>query len=392
VANYSAGTETTFYVGGILEKVVSAGVTHYKHRIDAPTGLVAIYDRPTSGPEETFYFTKDHLGSIDTITDQSGAVEARLSYDAFGARRDESDWHGAPPSNPWAGSSRRGYTEHEHLDNLGLTHMNGRVQDPAIGRFLSADPYIPDPLSSQSFNRYSYVQNNPLTRIDPSGFDDGGRGSGYGPRLIQIIDEALGGTTPEPFPTLGTQLEPLRGPPVEGTVTPSTVLEEKGPDKSSVPCDFGPCGVPSPQTQMPTCVAGQTGGINGQARAPCALPGLPSRYDEPPYTTTQVIVVREGRSFGEWYVYRSAPGWELDVHESADYGRTQDGNAALSFIIEAYFHGDLSRRDTISVDSRGRVVPGDIRGPELPPPPDFVVEEPPPVVVPMPDFEIIIRD
>lgn len=30
-------------------------------------------------------------------------------------------------------------TDHEHLGNLGLIHMNARVQDPVIGRFLSAE-------------------------------------------------------------------------------------------------------------------------------------------------------------------------------------------------------------------------------------------------------------
>jgi hypothetical protein len=40
-----------------------------------------------------------------------------------------------------------------------------------VGRFLSADPHIPDPTNTQSYNRYSYVNNNPLTQVDPTGFD-----------------------------------------------------------------------------------------------------------------------------------------------------------------------------------------------------------------------------
>jgi len=65
---------------------------------------------------------------------------------------------------------RYGYIDHTILDNLGLVHMNGRVYDPAIGRFLSADPYIQFPLNTQSYNRYSYVLNNPLSFTDPSGY------------------------------------------------------------------------------------------------------------------------------------------------------------------------------------------------------------------------------
>jgi hypothetical protein len=53
---------------------------------------------------------------------------------------------------------------------MGLNHMNGRVEDAVTGRFLSADPFIPDPTNPQSYNRYSYVNNNPLTFSDPSGF------------------------------------------------------------------------------------------------------------------------------------------------------------------------------------------------------------------------------
>ena len=72
------------------------------------------------------------------------------------------------------------------LDNLNLVHMNGRMHDPVLGRFVSADPFITEPGNSQNYNRYSYVYNNPLTAVDPTGFgtedeeedeDDEGDGS-----------------------------------------------------------------------------------------------------------------------------------------------------------------------------------------------------------------------
>jgi len=63
-----------------------------------------------------------------------------------------------------------GFTGHEMLDDFGLIHMNGRVYDPQIGRFLSADPFVQAPENSQSYNRYSYVMNNPLSLVDPSGY------------------------------------------------------------------------------------------------------------------------------------------------------------------------------------------------------------------------------
>jgi RHS repeat-associated protein len=56
------------------------------------------------------------------------------------------------------------------LDSLALIHTGGRVYDPEIGRFLSADPFIQAPENGQSYNRYSYCVNNPLSLIDPSGY------------------------------------------------------------------------------------------------------------------------------------------------------------------------------------------------------------------------------
>ena len=64
----------------------------------------------------------------------------------------------------------RGFTDHEHLDEVELIHMNGRVYDYNLGRFLSVDPFIQEPGNSQSMNPYSYLLNNPLGGTDPSGY------------------------------------------------------------------------------------------------------------------------------------------------------------------------------------------------------------------------------
>ncbi|MEJ2045375.1 MAG: RHS repeat-associated core domain-containing protein, partial [Reinekea sp.] len=53
---------------------------------------------------------------------------------------------------------------------MDLIHMQGRVYDPTIGRFLQADPFVQAPGQILSYNRYAYVWNNPLTATDPSGF------------------------------------------------------------------------------------------------------------------------------------------------------------------------------------------------------------------------------
>lgn len=48
--------------------------------------------------------------------------------------------------------------------------MNGRIYDPRLGRFLQADPFVQFAANTQSYNRYSYVLNNPLVYTDPSGY------------------------------------------------------------------------------------------------------------------------------------------------------------------------------------------------------------------------------
>ncbi|MGD9992552.1 MAG: RHS repeat domain-containing protein [Salinivirgaceae bacterium] len=64
----------------------------------------------------------------------------------------------------------RGYTGHEHLDGAHIINMNGRMYDPIIGRMLSPDPVLQNPYSTQNYNRYSYVMNNPLKYTDPTGY------------------------------------------------------------------------------------------------------------------------------------------------------------------------------------------------------------------------------
>jgi hypothetical protein len=86
---------------------------------------------------------------------------------------------------------------------MGIIHMNGRLFDPLIGRFMSADPFIQAPYNLKSFNRYSYVWNNPMVMFDPDGFNarhdsvtPGGYGSSNGdhdPKGVGSISDGRGG-------------------------------------------------------------------------------------------------------------------------------------------------------------------------------------------------------
>lgn len=115
------------------------------------------------------YEKQDHLGSIAAITDETGTVIERLAYDPWGKRRYPNGL-GDKADNLVGVNTDRGYTLHEHLDEVGVIHMNGRVYDPLIGRFMSAAPFVQSPGNLQSYNRYAYVMNNPLAFTDPSGY------------------------------------------------------------------------------------------------------------------------------------------------------------------------------------------------------------------------------
>ena len=63
----------------------------------------------------------------------------------------------------------RKFTGQTEDEAAGLYWYASRAYDPAIGRFVSPDSIVPDPLNPQSLNRYGYVLNNPLKLVDPSG-------------------------------------------------------------------------------------------------------------------------------------------------------------------------------------------------------------------------------
>jgi RHS repeat-associated protein len=164
----SAGTLTTYYAGSFEKEVNSAtGITEYKSYISAGGRMVAVLIDRSNATTSWRYFHQDHLGSTVAVTSETGAVVERLAYDAWG-RRANAD--GTDNAGLLVAQNDRGYTGHEMLDSLGLIHMNGRIYDPLLARFFSADPFIQAPGNLQSYNRYSYVINNPMNLTDPSGY------------------------------------------------------------------------------------------------------------------------------------------------------------------------------------------------------------------------------
>ncbi len=159
---------TTIYVGSLYEKVTNGAAFEHKHYIFAPTGRIAVYAERSDLSKDLRYFHTDGLGSITAVSNELGTVLKRFAFDAWGKRIDPGT--SSVITGTTAAGFNRGFTDHEQLDDLGLVHMNGRVYDPVLGRFLSADPFVGDVGDSQEYNRYSYLTNNPLGGTDPSGF------------------------------------------------------------------------------------------------------------------------------------------------------------------------------------------------------------------------------
>ena len=124
---------------------------------------------------ETRYYSFDHLGSVTAMSDEEGRVAGTeqdatlLAYDVWGGRRNP-DESAAVSTSFTLPTGNREFTGQELIPDVGLVNMNGRVYNPSLGRFLSADPNIQDVSDLQSYNRYSYVLNNPLRYTDPTGF------------------------------------------------------------------------------------------------------------------------------------------------------------------------------------------------------------------------------
>ena len=198
----------TFYAGAFEQTHITAGnevtvvsrtrvtdnVVHVREQRRTGTQL-------RSGSARFEYLHRDHLGSVELVTDLGGRRVLRAAYDPYGTRR-AADWSRALTDAEAAalGDARpRGFTGHEHLDRVGLIHANGRLYDPRLGRYLSPDPAVSDPTHAQSWNGYAYVGNSPLSFTDPTGMVRAGPGCNVGG--VMCLDDGGGHSdAPATFP------------------------------------------------------------------------------------------------------------------------------------------------------------------------------------------------
>ena len=145
------------------------------------------------GTSEMRYVHVDPLGSAQAFSDTSGTLVQELSYDAWGRRRNPTTWKYYEFIDDASAWNDRGFTGHEHIDIFELVNMDGRMYDPVLGRFLSPDPIVQAGDYTQSFNRYAYCLNNPLTLVDPTGYS--WLSKNWKPLLVAAVGITVGALT-----------------------------------------------------------------------------------------------------------------------------------------------------------------------------------------------------
>ena len=167
IASYSGSPETTEYIGGLTEKMSNASAIEFRNYIPVGNTMVVYEVSSAATAPSTYYAIQDHLGSTAVLTNQNGTLIAAEKYSATAINETS-----ATQQTAAQGITRHEYTGQEGLDNLNLTNMNGRIFDSSGAGLVmfSPDPSIPDPTNTLSYNHYAYVNYNPLTYIDPSGY------------------------------------------------------------------------------------------------------------------------------------------------------------------------------------------------------------------------------
>ena len=153
---------TALYFGALYETRGGVGILH----------LFAGNQRVASVIDGgyTQFYHPDHLGSTWMVTDPNGEIKEKNEFYPFGTYRPSPETFDYDPSYPDVFYT---FTGQEEDDELGLYNYGARLYDPVLGRFISPDSIVPDFTDPQSFNRYSYVLNNPLRYIDPMGYQYG---------------------------------------------------------------------------------------------------------------------------------------------------------------------------------------------------------------------------
>lgn len=185
----STGSATTRYLGSPIEirdggvvvlKIYAGSKKVVSRTIGVLTDLLGT-TTGTSYNEFFYYHHGDHLGSSHITTEgQTSAIHSGITYNKGDLlQRFEYDPFGKETYilNPGLDLDVS-FTGQEYDVSTGLYYYKARYYNPVLSRFIQPDTIVPDPDDLQSYNRYTYVSNNPLKYTDPTGHFQIGFGMG----------------------------------------------------------------------------------------------------------------------------------------------------------------------------------------------------------------------
>ena len=147
---------TTYYLGKQYEERRGQSTNEKSNFFFVGGQRVAKKIRINNASAQVFYYLNNHLGSTEFVTNGSGTLVDHVEYYPYGAVLNK-------------GAERYGYTGKERDKVTGLNYYEARFYNSLSRHFTQADTITPNVYAPQSLNRYSYVQNNPLKYVDPSG-------------------------------------------------------------------------------------------------------------------------------------------------------------------------------------------------------------------------------
>lgn len=180
---------TKYYASNYEKSIDISGTTRQISYVMAEGKPVAMF--VTNGTSMALkYIATDYQGSITHILNNSGSIDEVRSYDVWGRMRDPMTWGPSIVTSAYD----RGYTSQELLADFNVINLNGRLYDPLIGRMFSADPVISNSRNAQTYNSYSYANNNPLKYTDKSGYSPALASAAFGAYSGYSLGRAKGAT------------------------------------------------------------------------------------------------------------------------------------------------------------------------------------------------------
>ncbi|MEL7627131.1 MAG: RHS repeat-associated core domain-containing protein [Anaerolineaceae bacterium] len=154
VMELNPGGKTTIWVGNYYEQSNQQSSNTFNETIYADGVRIGM----RKNNQTNYWFHLDHLGGTHLITMSEGQFNSRDLYKAWGEER----------YSQGNTDTRYHYTGQMKEDD-NLYYYNARWYDPAIGRFMQADTIVPSQQGTQGWDRYAYVNNNPIKYVDPGG-------------------------------------------------------------------------------------------------------------------------------------------------------------------------------------------------------------------------------